>query len=263
MVVKSSGASAVCTIFIMNYKTKDSAIIITLPITTPTGKVRVKRPVPGFASNPVACRSEPIQSEDYLEWQISYDTENLHEPSVVKKVVLRKETGVRYGCELVRLLHDGRKISLITPEELAQLREIVNNPNTVGIEETEQIAKKIAEPPPSAVIADTGFKRYQLLVPNYIKEGNQYQVEIKIAHKQKAVGNQAMIFLNLPIARCSSKSEEPLVGRAAEKLEQVDYTIKSENRNLIYDTALAFVIASSRHRRDMADILSKLEKLGI
>jgi hypothetical protein len=247
----------------MNYKTTASSIIITLPITMPTGKVWVKRPVQGFASNPVACRSEPINPEDYLEWQISYDTENLHEPSVVKKVVLRKPTGVRYGCELVRLLHDGRKISLITPEEVAKLREIVNNPDMVGIEETEQIAQKIAEPPPSAVIGDTGFKRYQLLVPNYIKEGNQYNVEIKIAHKQKAVGNQAMIFLNLPIAHCSSKSEGPLVGRAAEKLEQVDYTINSENRNLIYDTALAFAIASQRHRRDLAEILSKLAKLGV
>jgi hypothetical protein len=178
-------------------------------------------------------------------------------------VILRKPTGVRYGYELVRLLHDGKKASLIKPEELAKLREIVNDPKTVGIEETEEILKRIAEPPPSPIISDAGFKRYQLLVPNYIKEEDQYSVEIRIAHKQRAVGNQAMIFLNLPIADCSSKTEKPLVGRSAEKNEQVDYTIHSENRTLIYDTALAFAIASQRHRKDLAVILAELKKLGI
>ena len=242
----------------MKYETTPSTITITLPITTPTGKVRVKRPVEGFASNPVACRSELIKSEDYLEWQISYDTDNLHEPSILKKVVLRKETGVRYGCELVRLIHEGRKRSLITPEQLNELKTIVNNSDSDGIEEAEKIIMKIAGPAPSELIDNTGFRRYQLSVPNYIKQGNQYNVEIRIAHKQRAVGNQAMIFLNLPLVNCLPKSGESIIGRNANKLEEVDYTINSANSNLIYDTVLAFAIASKRHRRDMAMIFSKL-----
>jgi|GEM_PF-4739547 len=40
----------------MDYKISGQKIIISLPLTTPTGKVRVKRPSADFASEPVASR---------------------------------------------------------------------------------------------------------------------------------------------------------------------------------------------------------------
>ena len=56
----------------MEYKTFKDRIVISLPITTPTGKVRVKRPIAGNAADPVFCRRVQIEAEDYLEWQIGY-----------------------------------------------------------------------------------------------------------------------------------------------------------------------------------------------
>lgn len=67
----------------MEYIINGNQIQVILPITTPTGKVRVKRPIAGHAANPVACCTVPLAQGDYLEWQISYDTEEANAPSVV------------------------------------------------------------------------------------------------------------------------------------------------------------------------------------
>ena len=142
----------------MEYRTLNDQIIVSLPITTPTGKVRVKRPVAGYAAEPVACRSLPMMADDYLEWQIA----------------------------------------------------------------------------------------------------GSYAVEIKIAHKQRAVGNQAMIFVNLPLKYCQSKGSQPLIGRCADKSEKADYAINAGNVEMVFDTFVAFALASVSHRNDLKMIFEKL-----
>ena len=49
----------------MHYTTLSDRIEIRLPITTPTEKVRVKRPIYGRAPEPVACRTAPMAEGDY------------------------------------------------------------------------------------------------------------------------------------------------------------------------------------------------------
>ncbi len=144
----------------MKINIKDNKIIIDLPITTPTGKVRVKRPVEGFASEPVACRSEEILENDYLEWQIGYDTENLNEPSVIPKTPIQKEVGTRYGYELTRLIIEGKKLGLITEEEIAELKDLVGA-DFDGVEETEKIELIKAPGNPPYIGEKFGFTRYQ------------------------------------------------------------------------------------------------------
>ena len=61
----------------MEYSIQGAQIIVSLPITTPIGKIRVKRPVLGHEANPVACRSVPMEQNNYLEWQISYDNRGM------------------------------------------------------------------------------------------------------------------------------------------------------------------------------------------
>ncbi len=131
----------------MHYTTFGDRIEITLPITTPTGKVRVKRPVPGHAPEPVACRTVPMAEGDYLEWQISYDTDSLQGPSVLRDVILNKPKGVRYGCELVRLVVEARKIDMLQDDEFERLKGITLSTLQHGIEETEQIIRESGPQP--------------------------------------------------------------------------------------------------------------------
>src|SRR5689334_7082854 len=49
-------------------------IKLLLPLTTHTGKIRVKKRKDIFYQGlPVATRTTPLDSDCYLEWQISYD----------------------------------------------------------------------------------------------------------------------------------------------------------------------------------------------
>ena len=195
-----------------------------------------------------------MAESDYLEWQISYDTDSLQDPSVVRDVILNKPGGVRYGCELVRLIVEARKIGLLREDEFERLRQVVFSSLEDGIEETEQVMRE-DDPQARNLATRYGFARHRLVVPNYLKETETYSVEIKIAHKQRAVGNQAMIFVHLPLRHCVSQSGSTLVGRCAQKLEQVSYVIGSGNVSLIGDTVIGFSLASNRHHNDIQAIL--------
>lgn len=49
----------------------DNKIVIELPLTTPTGKARVKRRSKNFGI-PISTKKENLTDKEYIEWQISY-----------------------------------------------------------------------------------------------------------------------------------------------------------------------------------------------
>jgi hypothetical protein len=197
-----------------------------------------------------------MQANDYLEWQISYDTDSLNEPSVVRSIVLEKPEGVRYGCELVKLLYESINKKILKNEAFTELSSLLTVPLTAGIEELEKI-KREEENLDNSVAQGYGFKRFILKVPNYIKQSEKYAVEIKIAGKQRAVGNQAMIYVLLPIKHCSSE-QGSLIGRSAVENEKVEYILDRSNISMLKDAVLAFSIASIKHHNDLKTIFSQL-----
>lgn len=242
----------------MQFRVEASGIRVSLPITTPTEKVRVKRPRPSLAPAPVACRSVPLEGTDYLEWQISYDTDNLHDPSVLRNVEIRKPSGIRYGCELIRLIHAARQQELLPEAGWRQMLALVNEPLDAGIEEREPVVCRPA-PPAAPSPPQFGFERFVQEVPDYLKRTPAYTVEIKIAPKQRAVGNQAMIYVHLPVARCTpTAGGEPLIGRLAARAEMVDYLVDAASVPLLEDTVTAFALASRAHREDLRQLLGQL-----
>jgi len=241
----------------MDFVTGKSEIIVKLPITTPTGKIRVKRYLCEFESDPVACVSHVIEQSDYLEWQISYDTETLQEDSVLEDVILQKPDGVRYGCELIRLLVEGRRSSLISTTEFSELRQFVESSMESGIEENEKIKKMKQDK--ESIAQQLGYVRYTLQVPDYLLDRSSYSVEIKIMHKQRAVGNQSMVFVNIPVQQCRTLNGQPLVGRQADSKELVEWVINKKNYGVIIDTIKAFCIASLRHKHDIQEIFKCLK----
>ena len=60
---------------------ESEGIVLELPLTEPTSKVRVKRRTKNFGV-PVATRREALLEKDYVEWQISYATEEASETAV-------------------------------------------------------------------------------------------------------------------------------------------------------------------------------------
>jgi R.Pab1 restriction endonuclease len=241
----------------IDFKAHKKQIIISLPLTTPSGKVRVKRPVAGCASNPVACRSVPIEKNDYLEWQISYDTDTHIKPSALRTVKFQKtKTKARYGYELVWLLYQAKKRNILPSARYKNLRKLVFGKMISGIEESEKIQMH-SDLGAKTTATEHGFVRHYLHTPNYLLAAKSYSIELKIAHKQRATGNQAMIYVHVPLNRCQSNTKKtPLIGRCAIKREKANYIIDASCVDLICNTIVAFALASVAHRNDLQKILS-------
>jgi hypothetical protein len=152
---------------------------------------------------------------------------------------------------------EGRKIGILDEKKFSELKNLVSAPMNAGIEELEKIQRE-EDQTAQTVASQYGFRRHYLRVPNYLRIAPVYSVEIKISHKQRAVGNQAMIYVNLPLIHCESETGRPFIGRLAERLEKVHYIIGTDNSGVIYDTVVAFAIASVDHRNDLKLIFDRL-----
>ena len=235
-----------------------SSLIVTLPLTGTTSKIRVKRPIDGFESEPVACRKKAIQPQDYLEWQIGYDTDSASEPTALKQVAITKpDKGQRYGYELVWLFKNACELGLIAEDRRQRLLDLLSQPLSRGIEEAEAIAK-IADTSAKTTATAEGFERHYFQVPSYFKSAGDYAIQIKIAAKQRAVGNQAMIYVHLPLTKCLALDGGSVTGRTAKQNECVQYLIDSSNSSLVDDCILAFAHASATHRLDLQRLLALL-----
>jgi len=238
-------------IFIRNGK-----LIIELPLTNPTGKIRVKRR--SKTSNyglPIATRRENFTKEDYVEWQISYATQNPPEESKVKEIVINDN---QIGFELTKLLYEGIKLDILSKEDLNELERFINDvQRTETLEENENIFREngLQE-------IKGGFKKFIEKAPLFIKKNgeNGYFIEIILRHKQRAVGLQAMVYLCIYVEILKDRNGNSLIGRTAEVREFSRFEITSRNKELITDVVKAFAIASQQHKNDISNILEQIKE---
>lgn len=198
-----------------------------------------------------------MRDGDYLEWQISYYTENKAESSVVPSATLLKDRKEVYGCEFIWLLAESLRIQIMSKQRLDEILEIASAMPSGGFAEEETIIQK--EDLDSGELSKHGFRRFALQVPVHLKSMETFAVEIKIAPRQRAVGNQAMVFVHLPLSCCHPLDGlPPFVDRTAKKKERAEYRINAENIEILSDIATAFLLASAKHRDDMRKLLEQI-----
>jgi len=235
--------------------TRNGKLMIELPLTNPTGKIRVKRR--SKISNyglPIATRRENLAKDDYIEWQISYATQFPPEESEVEEIVINDD---QIGFELTKLLYKGLKLNILFNRDIDELEEFINNVQpTETLEENEKIFREN-----SLQEIKGGFKKFVEKVPLFIKknEDKGYFIEIILKHKQRAVGLQAMVYLCIYIKTLKDKNGNSLIGRTAEVREFGRFEIISRNKELITDVVKAFVIASQQHKNDISNILEQIK----
>lgn len=197
-----------------------SHVVCKLPLTQPTGRVRIKR-----MGKPISVRREPISAEDVLEWQIAY----------------RDDEG--NPVELGVVLQLAKKHTLLTSKDLAQLLTLVEA-------QSEFCDEKFAVTDEPTLEEFAGFRVWWRKHPVLRYEiGDEATIEIEVRHRQKAVGFQAMVFLLIPIKRCKPSN---LIGRTAKRNELVQWSPSTE---VLKGLVRAFAIASRRHRDDIAELL--------
>ena len=228
-------------------------LAIPLPITSPTGKVRVKfRETNKNYGLSFASKREVFTKNNYIEWQISYDTENQND-SWYKYHFIRKEK-TKYTIELSDYLASSLENKIINKKEF---NELINFAQKVK-EKEEFIENKFAierQENKNVSIMNMDFNLFKENHPLLIfLKRKDYTIEIKIDRKQKAVGVQAMVFLCIPINQI--ENYENLLNKTAKTKEKVKLIVKRDFNNFIIDTVKVFAIASKLHNEDMQKILT-------
>lgn len=235
----------------------EGKIVVELPLTSPTGKIRVKRKPEGSNYGiPLATRQKPFTNRDYVEWQISYAALQPPEHLKVDGISIIHNNQKWQGFELTKILCEGLKQNIITRQDVENLlafsRSIQEN-------ETLEENEKIARDPDNKEVRG-GFKKFTEKVPLFIKECDSYFVEIALRHKQRAVGLQGMVYLCPYANTLKDEYGDSIIGRKANKKEYGHFKIDQSNKEIVFNTVKAFAINSQRHKSDITSILTQVKK---
>lgn len=200
---------------------KGGQLLCHLPLTKPTGKVRVRRGL-----SPLPTRQEPLKGGDFVEWQISYfgPQGELVELGALLKLALKH--GLIERGRLLCLKGQAEKVDSFFDERWA-------------IEEER---------------GRESFWGYEVLHrkhPLLRKEVGGISIEIELRHKQRAVGYQPMLFLLIPVGQLKPSP----VGRTAKPNEVAEWAVEVD---ILLEVVRGFAIASRGHRKDMLELLGKL-----
>ncbi len=231
-------------------------INIELPITSPTGKIRVKEKTDTYEFGmPLATRQKDISSTSYIEWQIGYDNENLSNEGVIKEIEFIRKGETKYGFELSNILYTGIRNSVF-PANI--ITELLTFATSISKEYYADIIANIERNYKGPFnLGGLELHRIEEIYPVFYYIGDDYNIELVIKHKQRAVGYQAMIYVCLPL----SGAIPNVIGRKAEPKEHVNYRVNQTSNNFVYDAFKVFALASSQHNEDMRNILTAISKL--
>ncbi|MBE8181959.1 MAG: R.Pab1 family restriction endonuclease [Candidatus Portiera sp.] len=230
-----------------------------LPITKPTGNVRVKTrtspldygiPVTTAASNPNASA---LSTEHYLEWMIAYYAAEKYQSE--SRIEFTRDGKSKYFCELSDYLYQGFIEKTISKKEITELLEEVRRVKEENnfIETEHDIDREKDEPIKFGELDLLLYKEQHPLLL-YIDDDNRFSIEVKINHKQRAVGLQAMVFVCIPLS--SFENSKDFIGRKATTNEHI--TLDTSKINFIIPALKIFSRASLSHNLDIEAILLKI-----
>lgn len=238
-----------------------SRLFVNLPLTKPTGKIRLKRRS-FFAEygEPIAPRQTPLSQSSYVEWQIGYDllaTEENKEKTSLKDWTFRNYKGEsKFAYELSEIVLYARQHGLIDDREISKcISDIKSVQDASTFEETSAISRTN---PRETIINGLPFFEMKVSYPLFVHRFGQYDIfaEIMIREKQRAVGTQAMLYVCLPITTLTFP-QAPL-GRTLEAKECAEWHIKREEAALSLELFRVFGMLSPKHKHDVLSILEML-----
>jgi len=81
----------------------------------------------------------------------------------------------------------------------------------------------------------------------------EYYVELMVQPKQRAVGNQAMLYFDIPLTEV--QEWQSLNGRVAEPKEEVTFVINNANSQVLVNLVKCFILSSEQHKSDILSII--------
>jgi hypothetical protein len=233
------------------------AVRVRLPLTDVTGKVRPKQRTDDGNGEALAPTKTALGAKHYLEWQISYDTRDADAPNVVKAIQFTRRGEAKFGAELSKMLVDALRVGVISTNDLLRERDRLAKLAEATLEEREGTIIEKTPLDPKAGLPD-GFTRWTQKTPQFLRETEHGWIQIQLKPRQRAVGNQAMVYVCLPLNRVLAADGSPRPPGPAKTKETVFYDFTRANAGFLLDIVRAFAIASKQHNEDMGNILGAI-----
>lgn len=240
---------------------KDLCIELSIPLTTATGKSRIKkRSIIHEYGVPVATRQEILCNNCYVEWQIGYDV--LKDGKEKIKLTTLSDTefvgsnGKKKALyELSEIIYYFTKWNIIKIDELKKLKIYLESLNKEELIDVNPKFGILRSHPIEKEVLGINFLYSQVQYPLLIYKFNQYEIiaEIIIKEKQYAVGVQPMLYFCFPVSEIAANPA--IVGRATVKNEQGIFVINQNNCTIFLEILKIFGILSESHRKDILSII--------
>lgn len=242
---------------LVRIETTADAVHVRLPLTDVSGKVRPKERTPDGYGEPLAPTKTVLGAKHYLEWQISYDTREADAPNVVKEIQFVRRGETKFGAELSKMLVDALRLGVISTNDLLRERDRLAKLAESTLEEREGITTEKTPLDAKGGLPD-GFTRWTQKVPQFLRETEHGWIQIQLKPRQRAVGNQAMVYVCLPMTRVLTADGKPRAPGPAKTKETVFYDFTRANAGFLLDIVRSFAIASKQHNEDIGQILGKI-----
>ncbi len=236
----------------------DKSVRIRLPLTDVTGKVRPKQRTTDGYGEPIAPTKTKLGEKNYLEWQIGYDSRDAGAPNVLKEISFQRKGETKYGGELAKILVESLRLGFITTSDIAREQKRLGKFADATLEERESVTMEKTPLAEKNKSLPEGFARWTEKMPQFVCETEHGSVQIQLKPKQRAVGNQAMVYVCLPMHMLFAADGSSRTAGAAKSKETVFYIFNGDNKDFLFDIVRAFGIASRQHNEDMNKILGKI-----
>ncbi len=208
---------------------------------------------------PVPTRKKQFTSDCYIEWQIAYDSlemeNSLSKISFNRTKLSDGTTQLKYLYELSDMLCSAIKLNLLDKRVLS---ELISFAERVG--ENDYI--ELSCPPQRSFKEKSQFEQltfsiYNQELPIFVHQFHRYFIELLVQPKQRAVGNQAMLFLSIPVTELLEW--QSLDGRIAESKEEGTFVIDKVNSAILLSLMKCFILSSEQHEIDILSIIRSIQ----
>ncbi|MCK0504100.1 R.Pab1 family restriction endonuclease [Helicobacter pylori] len=237
------------------------AIEVSIPLTSISGKVRVKiRHAFSDYGISTATRKIPFSLKHYIEWQIGYDVP-IKDKEKFELTTLKDEkyhflganNKVKTLYELSEMIYYAKQLNLISLENLENTLKYLEKQKQF-IEDNFMITRERFR---SHQFGDMDFELSRISYPLLIHSFNDNQLsEIVIREQQYGSKTQAMLYFCFSILEL--KTATPLLNRTAALKEQALLTINKTNALMFLEMLKIFGLLSQAHHNDVLKILEKI-----
>lgn len=247
---------------------KDNKIRIEIPLTTQSGKIRVKIRNSFYEYGiPTATKQIPFSQKHYIEWQIGYDVDKSNKEKLVLSTLQETHFVGANGknkalYELSEYLYYFVQWGIIRKEELVSLTrtiELVQNFIDEKYSITTISTQKYFDCIEHYVISSR-LIQYPYLIFQHPPHFKRFSVEVIIKEKQRAIGVQPMLYVCFPITELESKDDTTFLGRVANTKECGILSLDARHKTFVLECFKIFGILSKSHHYDVLQILHLIKK---